>query len=675
MEKAAEPRGPVRLLAFLAATIALVAASIPVAKLVLFATFRPWDDEGYMLLAVRQYARGFPLYDRIETPYGPLSFEILAGASRLLGLSIDNDSARWIALLVWTGASLGCLALVFRASGSALLALAAYVLCFPLLVALNGEPLHPSHAIVLLLPFLALAASKERFAIAGAIVGAVVCMKLNVGAFLLLAFAGAFARRRVALLAIALFPILLMRSRLGVPWARDLAILEVVSLAGFAVSPPELRWSAKQALAFARGAIAVVAVAFGVAVATGTTLAAIGRVLVLDTLRFPALQWAEPALPPRWVVPLAVALLPVAVALRRKRATTALAGLRVLAAIATLILALRPGGAFAALPFAWLIAPPWILGYLVVAVSLQAYPVAGSQVNFFAFLLPAIALVALHDTARALAGPVRAGAVAVAAAALALASPFYRAIPGWSDAARRFVPLALPGAESIRLPELEVATRQWLAANLRRNGSTFVGEPGLHSLYIWTGEEPPVPFYPHAWTATLPPDRQGPLADAVATREDLCVVRNRELVEMWRHGRTVTESPVDRAIERDYRAAGRTGGYELLLRKDREPDLVLCARRAEDPSGALALRLSFPPMPGVRIARVAICDGTRDRVLYDTASGLRIAEPERLPAELDARRDLILLCPVELAQHDVDDLLVRAYDDRGAVAARLRFVR
>ena len=45
----------------------------------------------------------------------------------------------------------------------------------------------------------------------------------------------------------------------------------------------------------------------------------------------------------------------------------------------------------------------WLAVPLVVAVSLQIDPGAGSQVNFFAVLLPAVALVGLHDAARFLA--------------------------------------------------------------------------------------------------------------------------------------------------------------------------------------------------------------------------------------------------------------------------------
>ena len=693
MEEAAESRGAVRTAAFLAATIALVAASVWVARLVLFATFRAWDDEGYLILLARTYAEGGGLYDRIETPYGPLWFELLAGAHRFLGLPLDNVSARWIALVVWIGASLGCLALVRKATGSRLLALAAYVLCFPMLVALNGEPMHPSHAIVLFLPFLALAAMCGRFGTAGALVGAVLGLKLNVGAFLLLAFAGGFLRRsRIALLAIAGLPILLMRPRSSESWAQALMLIEVVAFAGFAAVRSDRRWSGRDLLRFVAGAAAVVVVVLAVALATGTSLAGLWDGLVVHTLRFPGSTFAEPDLPPQAAVIAALALVPVAAVLSRRRATASLAVLKTLAGAATVLLSLGPHGALTALPFLWILAMPidqedarqdrWILAYLVVLVSLQIYPVAGSQVNFFAFLLPAVALVGLNDASRFLPVRIHAASIAAGAAILAFAHPFYRALPGWSELSRKAIPLALPGAESIRLPEREVAVRHWLAANLRRNGSTFLGMPGLHSLYLWTEQEPPVPFYAHTWMITTPIERQETLSRAVAGRPDMCVVRNPELIRMWSHGEPPPPSPLVSAIERDFRVVARTGGYELLMRDDRAPNLVLSARRAESPPGTsdrFALRLSFPEIPGSRIARIAICDAARDRILFDTDSALTLTDPSgrqrSLPIDLDAGVDVLLNCPVEIGKQDLDDLLVRAYHSDGGVIARLPLVR
>ena len=51
-------------------------------------------------------------------------------------------------------------------------------------------------------------------------------------------------------------------------------------------------------------------------------------------------------------------------------------------------------------------------------------------------------------------------------------------------------------------------TKRWLAANLRRNGATFFGAPGVHSFYLWAEEEPPVPSYWHMWMLLYDDRRQ-----------------------------------------------------------------------------------------------------------------------------------------------------------------------
>src|SRR5262245_42180299 len=65
-------RGLASRVVFCGAVLWLLAGGALVAHHRLFATFRPWDDEGYLLMIAREYARHGGLYDRIETPYAPL---------------------------------------------------------------------------------------------------------------------------------------------------------------------------------------------------------------------------------------------------------------------------------------------------------------------------------------------------------------------------------------------------------------------------------------------------------------------------------------------------------------------------------------------------------------------------------------------------------------------------
>ena len=735
--------------AWIAIFLALVGASAWAAHHIVFSTFAPWDDEGYFLLILREYARHGGLYSRIEIPYAPLFFEVLAGFHRWLGMPLDNASGRWVALVVWIVAALASSAIVYRATRSALLAAAANLVVFRPLIALANEPFHPSHGIVFLLPFAGYAAvvadsnlpGRRRPALAGALAGAVFCTKMNVGGFLVLAYLGGLLLRletgrpaewirRIALLALAAFPLLLVRSNLSMSWARDFGVLEAASLAAVACIPWFVRASAaergsaaREGLSFVAGALAVAALALGVALATGSTLPSLWRGLVVEAARVPGVLRVAPNLPPlAFVVPsLGVFLVVIALhrngRIRSPTAALAIAGIQIAAAVSVLAIDSTCEKLLYVLPYLWLFAVPVSTGdetkspprrtslvFLAIAASLQVYPVAGSQ-GCFSVLLPlVVAIVGLYDASSALAAilsrskpidllqPIGNGLIVAGMAAMLAFSPFYRTLPGLIEQYKTVcVPLGLPGTESIRIPEREVAVANWLSANLKANGSTFVGMPGIHSQYIWTGEDPPVPFYSHMWMVQTPPDRQRELANAIATRTDLCVVRNDLVMQDWLHGRELGASPVLEAIQRDYRVVAATGDYQFMLRRGREPNLQLSACAAAVPPAALrddrtqyAFRLSLPAEPGTRATRLAIHDPVpgRDMLGTDPSSPereLRLVDLDgrelQLPIPMDRSEELLVLAPSSLQGAPFERLFVRVYDEHGEVVARLPFVR
>lgn len=63
------------------------------AYLSVFTGFMPYDDEGYVLVTLRSFITGQPLYDRVFTQYGPFYFEFF-GLLGALGVPFDHDSGR-----------------------------------------------------------------------------------------------------------------------------------------------------------------------------------------------------------------------------------------------------------------------------------------------------------------------------------------------------------------------------------------------------------------------------------------------------------------------------------------------------------------------------------------------------------------------------------------------------
>ena len=68
-----------------------------VAYLDVFSTFWQYDDEGFMMLTVKHFLDGYPLYNEIWTPYGPFYYLykwVVHGWSPSLSPTTGSDSCR-----------------------------------------------------------------------------------------------------------------------------------------------------------------------------------------------------------------------------------------------------------------------------------------------------------------------------------------------------------------------------------------------------------------------------------------------------------------------------------------------------------------------------------------------------------------------------------------------------
>ena len=117
----------------------------------LFTIFRFWDDEGYVLISLRNFAAGGKLYSEVFSQYGPVYNLLFAFLHRFAGLPLDTTSARWITLASWLRSVLAAALLVRRLSRSWIWAAAAGLAAFFQLRMLTHEPLHPVGLLVVLL--------------------------------------------------------------------------------------------------------------------------------------------------------------------------------------------------------------------------------------------------------------------------------------------------------------------------------------------------------------------------------------------------------------------------------------------------------------------------------------------------------------------------------------------
>jgi hypothetical protein len=595
----------------LGALVAVTAACLPAAFHAMFSGFRDYDDEGYLLLSLRHYTEGVPLYDEVYSQYGPAYFQLLHAAFGLLGITVSHIGGRTLVLGLWLLIAAAAGLVVYRLTRNIPVSAATQLLVFQTLLPLRNEPPHPGGllslavtAIVLLGPALAGPRRVPAAGLVGALLAVATLIKVNVGllaglatAFALVAPTGAGPGRHLRhaiALAVVGAPLALMGPLSDLPPVR--AFLVVATGAALALvlverPGPASRLPGSVLGALVAGALVATAASLGWELARGSTAAGLLRGIVLGPLEQPALIALPLPLGPEAAAGALAALagcLLVVAAERRGwtggAAVTRLRGpARMLAgALVWLIADERlPLGPLAALPLLWLArvggAPAAggaelgrrLLVAMAVLQSLHAYPVAGSQVAWATFLFIPVGALLLVDgwreTAEALARPTwrRAAGAVLAAGALAgvagsVAETAARLGAGYATG----VPLGLPGAEAIRVPAGQARLYRLLARQLAARCTTFVTMPGLNSLYLFTGIEPPTRRNATLWSALLGDREQADIAARLARwPTPVCAVR-RPSPDFDRF-----ETPLTRYIREGFVTVFTVGEYAVMVQR------------------------------------------------------------------------------------------------------------
>ncbi len=589
-----------------------------------------YDDEGYMLIALRSFVQHGSLYDDVFTQYGPFYYEFWGGLFSLFGITVNHDGGRSATLVAWVLSSLLLGLATLRVTRSLLLGLGTQMIASVALTGLVYEPMHPGGLICLLLAtIVCIACAVGRrpavwpMALLGGAVGALILTKINVGAFAFLALALVCACSYPALssrrwlrvpieVAFVFVPLLLMAGKLDLGWARQygahVAIAALAIVIVLRARSSERRTT--EELWWLGGGLLAVGLTTAIAVlGSGTSLSGLLEGVVTQPLRqgdafslpllmsnrlwlFDAIGLAgaigywyvararvgEPS--PAWVAAISAFSLLVGVEL-----CLSVIGKTLPADSVGL-----PGYSFSLIAFAWvaLISLPErsdlqtgfvrsLLPALAVLQTLHAFPVAGSQVLWGALLIVPVGAVCIGNGVRGLAlslgsqrerrGFALAGATAVLVGALCLANVTLRQpldLARASYDAR--VPLELPGATSIRLGQPEVDLYQQIVAEIDRNCSSFLTEPGLNSFYIWTEQEPPTGYNATAWTTLFDQAHQRRVIEETSSIDGLCLLRNHDLDLFWGAG-AVPPGPLVRYLHRGFEPIGRFGTYALLRRE------------------------------------------------------------------------------------------------------------
>lgn len=603
---------------------ALVAAAVVLigvlyAKHMLAVTFRPHDDEGYMLLSLQQYMHLGGLYKETFSEYGPFYFYAQEAWFRLLHLPVTHDAGRLVALIDWTLAALLAGAFVYRISKNILIASAASLASTLLSAVLGDEPGHPQQVILVLFMLsglLALCAGSHRrlsiFLLA--VIGvALVFTKINVGLFYLAALAHTFfcllpSDRRLRTAGVCLMvayaiaaPVLLMRSNLF-GWAGGYCLVAVFCgtvtfvCASLVRTESSLRWQDG-----VLGVLGLLLATLSIVVGTSLQSMSIGALIngvILEPLRHPQVFYV-PLTITKWeviVTALAVGCVG-SIYLFPERFSAHADSLDALQCVvgtaAVFLLLWLPWRFYLIMPFLPLgvisgrmkslslsdLFPRVFITCLASTQFLQAYPVGGSQINVAAIPMLLWAFVCFSDGVDGLYRLWRRASIpflemlpkrafVVCGLAVALSAGLYHLATQLRT--KLGPPSNLNGSASLHLKPDQESRYEFLIGNIRANCDMLFTLPGMGSLNLWSGVPTPNGSNLGPWVRALNSERQQQILRIIQADPRSCVVYNSELTQFWRTTpQDLLTLPLPIFILRDMPKAAERDGYEIRIHPNR----------------------------------------------------------------------------------------------------------
>jgi hypothetical protein len=599
----------------LRAVIALTAvlAGVCYARHILGIVYRPYDDEGYLLLAIDHYLKGGRLFTDVFSQYGPFYFYTQGALLRLLHLPVNHDTGRLVTLVCWQLSALSGGYFVYKATKDFVLASAAALACTQLASVLANEPGHPQQIIlpVLMLSCCASLPQERRqlwSLLLGAMAAAMFFTKINVGIFCFAALACvlicSLPSGRLRTIGVTLllaytvgFPLLLMRQGLQ-GWGGRYCLIAVLCgvstvLAGSLTMPPVQR-PVRNLLYAAVGALVGSALIVLGTMLQGMSPATLQEGVVVAPLTQPKLFFL-----PLWISNgeiLSALLLSLGIAALysfrdqwRSRADWVDALRCAVGFCAILLLAVFPKGIVWILPLLPLGLMPvrggkwsssdcyprlFVTG-LAATQFLQGYPVAGSQISVAATPLLLWAAICVHDGALGFFSLLRrvpklAGDGFPKDSVLGglIAFVLMVGMSGSGSLAWRYPYTAsrLRGAASLHFPAEEEDRYLFLAGNIAANCDVLVTLPGMGSLNYWSGVPTPNGSNMTAWMRVFDGERQQRILGLLRSDPRACSVYSASRTRMW--GATAEElavSPLARYIIDEMPRVAAIDDYEIRV--------------------------------------------------------------------------------------------------------------
>lgn len=607
----------------------------------MFTQFMVYDDEGYVLSSLRDYFAHGGLYTQVYSQYGPFLYVLYHALHAIFGVAFDNETGRLLTLFYWWAASALAAFFTWRQTRSAIATAATAVLTFGALLIMINEPVHPGGLLAFLSALGAVGGAwaiergRDRWfaGLAGIVAAAMLLTKVNVGAFFLVA-AGSWlalasprpglARASLWLAAIGslLLPLWLMQRLWPAPWVATFCLVFSCAALSLLLLLQRGRTPARDwrpgGIGLAAAAATATAV-LGAAWLRGTPLADLWQGIVVAPLRQPLVYAHAVNWPPAAPI-LSVLLLGLAAWTYSRRAGSpggVVAALRWIALGG--LLALTPKAIENRLVYAcfdygpavaWLMAVPllgaatapaararaWV-AWVFVWQTLHAYPVAGSQMGWGAFLIVPLALTGGHEALRFWSERRPAWRRRLTAAGLALLAGGALVVLGIVTrlSTLRFFhdePLGLHGTGPLRLTEDMTSLYRIMDRNIRAHGDLLFSYPGMFSLNIWSERPAPTTANVTHWFSLLDEDRQAAIVRRLEADPRAVVIVQSYLINYLVYHGYPPRGPLQHYLLQQFTPAFRIDTFEFWVHRGRTIAPLSTATVAEpDGAGAADLQL------------------------------------------------------------------------------------
>ncbi len=607
--------------------VVLGAVLLVTAYLLINTSFMLYDDEGYVLQTYRDFAAGHRLYDDIFSQYGPWPYIYNLIAGMALGEPLTHMAGRGLTVVHWVLCALLAGALALRLTRTMVAGVAASLITFGLLWQMTCEPSHPGGLIALMLAIAVtttvISAETERWSVLATTLGLTAALllltKINVG-LLFIAGAGALALRHtawssrrarlasaLAIVGLLAMPWGLMAAKLDVGRVFIFALQFTLSVAGLFWVCPVAHDDRKIPPKVWLGAVAVFAGVLlfisAIVIARGTSLSELIGAVFIAPLRHPAHFLISFAWSP-WIWPVTVGCGAVVAragwewrARGKLDAATqyAVIAVRLGAVVALVINAITwitALGPFGFITWSLPLLPVFLIpvgqgaltstlarrslvmaAFLALPQVLQAYPVAGSQLGWGTFLLPALMIAGLHDCCTALASirprifrwiPQGAGTVLLMVGIVQTVKLFST---GW-EFYHHSKPLGLAGAEDIR-PEgrIRLALRT-MTINASVHADMLFSRPGMFSYNQWSGVAPPTHQNATHWFWLLSEDQQTQIISRLQNTPRSALISNELLESFIIKAHVPMEGPLVVFLKSYYRPLFNIGDLTFHVPRD-----------------------------------------------------------------------------------------------------------